>query len=320
MTNHHVLENAEMAGASRIEFNFQDGPDGRLQSSVFINFDSSAFFVTDSALDFSIVALKGDLSRATRFGWNGLSSAEGKLIVGEFVTIIQHPSGERKQIALRENQVIDVLDDFVHYKTDTSPGSSGSPVYNDQWEIVALHHSGVPKKDAKGNTLARDGSVWTPAMGEDNVNWIANEGVRISKILARIKSLPLSGSQAALRKQLIESEKGWVGDRSGAEGFAEDTAESTGATRTITGPFQLTISVGESPKSTVESAASESVDANSTSSPAESAPAGSVDELVNAWQQYGMGAQVSQPRVGSTLAEAANTPSSAVEWLTAASQ
>ena len=71
--------------------------------------------------------------------------------------IIQHPSGERKQLALRENQVVDVLDNFLHYRTDTSPGSSGSPVFNDQWEIVALHHSGVPKKDAQGRILTKDG-------------------------------------------------------------------------------------------------------------------------------------------------------------------
>ena len=74
---------------------------------------------------------KATSATSAEFGWNGLSAAEGKLIVGEYVSIIQHPSGERKQLALRENQVVDVLDNFVHYRTDTSPGSSGSPVFND---------------------------------------------------------------------------------------------------------------------------------------------------------------------------------------------
>ena len=57
----------------------------------------ATFFITDRALDFSVVALKGNLSNISKFGWNGLSAAEGKLIVGEYVSIIQHPSGERKQ-------------------------------------------------------------------------------------------------------------------------------------------------------------------------------------------------------------------------------
>jgi endonuclease G, mitochondrial len=209
LTNNHVLTDAAAAGASRVEFDFQEGIDGKLQSSTFVDFDPATFFVTDKPLDFSLVALKGDLRKIATYGWNGLSAAEGKIIVGEYVSIIQHPNGERKQLALRENQVIDVLDNYLHYRTDTSPGSSGSPVFNDQWEIVALHHSGVPKKDAQGRILARDGRVYTSSMGDNQIDWIANEGVRISQILKHLQGLSLPAGQATLRKQLIESEKGW---------------------------------------------------------------------------------------------------------------
>lgn len=212
LTNNHVLEDAAIAGASRIEFDFQENADGKLRSSIFMNFDPAAFFVTDKRLDFSLVALGGDARGVAKLGFNGLSAEEGKVIVGEYVSIIQHPSGERKQLAVRENQIVDVLDDFLHYKTDTSPGSSGSPVFNDQWEVVALHHSGIPKKDASGRILTRDGKVWTSAMGEQAIHWIANEGVRISKILKHVQGLPLSGAPAALRQQLLGAEKGWRGD------------------------------------------------------------------------------------------------------------
>jgi endonuclease G len=105
--------------------------------------------------------------------------------------------------------VVDVLDNFLHYRTDTSPGSSGSPVFNDQWEIVALHHSGVPKKDAQGRILTRDGRVWNKSISESQIAWVANEGVRISRILKHLEGLSLSSGQAALRKELLESEKGW---------------------------------------------------------------------------------------------------------------
>jgi endonuclease G len=212
MTNNHVLEDAAIAGNSRIEFDFQEGFDGKLLPSVFLHFDPAAFFVTDQALDYSLVALGGDVSPVARMGFNGLSAAEGKVIVGEYVSIIQHPSGERKQLALRENQVVDVLENFLHYKTDTSPGSSGSPVFNDQWEVVALHHSGIPRKDASGRILTRDGKVWTAAMGETAVDWIANEGVRISRILKHLQALSLSGTAANLRKQLLDAGPGWRGD------------------------------------------------------------------------------------------------------------
>ena len=57
-------------------------------------------------------------------------------------------------MALRQNQVVDIFDLYVTYQTDTATGSSGAPVFNDQWDVVALHHSGVPEiRDGKWMTL-----------------------------------------------------------------------------------------------------------------------------------------------------------------------
>ena len=245
LTNNHVLDSATTAGASRVEFDFQEGIDGRLLSSISVDFDPTSFFATDRTLDFALVALKGDTSRVTGFGWNGLSAAEGKVIAGEYVSIIQHPSGERKQIAIRENRIVDVLEQFLHYHTDTAPGSSGSPVFNDQWEVVALHHSGVPKKDSAGRILTIDGKVWTKSMGDHTIAWIANEGVRISRILKHIAGLSLTGTAATMRKQLLESEAGWrspsgTGARE-IEGIPGVESYTSGSIWTL--PLQLSIDV-----------------------------------------------------------------------------
>ena len=32
----------------------------------------------------------------------------------------------------------------INYRTNTDPGSSGSPVFTMDWDLVALHHSGDP--------------------------------------------------------------------------------------------------------------------------------------------------------------------------------
>jgi hypothetical protein len=247
LTNNHVLENASVADTSRAEFDFQEGADGKLRTSVFVNFDPGTFYVTDKALDFSLVALKGDIRNLAKYGFNGLSAAEGKVIVGEYVSIIQHPEGKKKQLALRENQIVDVLDNFLHYKTDTAPGSSGSPVYNDQWEVVALHHSGIPRKDASGRMLTRDGKVWNVSMGEDAIDWVANEGVRVSRILKHLQGLTLSGAQATLRKQLLDAERGWVGDLAATElvGALSDESQIGGSSTAWTLPLQLTIDIGQ---------------------------------------------------------------------------
>jgi V8-like Glu-specific endopeptidase len=44
---------------------------------------------------------------------------------------------------------------LVHYRTPTEPGSSGSPVFDDQWRLVAIHHKGssnLPKLNGKPGT------------------------------------------------------------------------------------------------------------------------------------------------------------------------
>jgi hypothetical protein len=56
------------------------------------------------------------------------------------VYIIQHPQGREKKIGMIHNIVVAVTEDVVQYRTDTEAGSSGSPVFNEQWQVVGLHH------------------------------------------------------------------------------------------------------------------------------------------------------------------------------------
>ena len=72
----------------------------------------------------------------------------------EYATIAQHPNGRQKHLAARENRITVYLydddlkpteraeNDFLYYSTDTTKGSSGAPVFNDQWYVVALHRRG----------------------------------------------------------------------------------------------------------------------------------------------------------------------------------
>jgi endonuclease I/V8-like Glu-specific endopeptidase len=207
MTNNHVLGSAQAASHSQIEFNYQFGFDGTPSQSVFFELVPSEFFVTDPALDYTLVAVQPRLAdgrKVRAFGWTRLLEQEGTVMIGESLNIIQHPNGEPKQLALRQNRLVDVLDDWMHYRTDTAPGSSGSPVFNDQWEVVALHHSGVPKRDKRGRIRTRDGRVWRPRMGEHRIDWIANEGGRISRIAEHIKRQQLDPARGQLRAEMFE--------------------------------------------------------------------------------------------------------------------
>ncbi|MFI9588068.1 endonuclease [Streptomyces sp. NPDC052236] len=251
LTNNHVLASRQEADRGVIEFNYQAGTGGRTLLPVVFDLEPGRFFVTDQDLDFTLVAV-ADRSQGGEgldgFSWLRLSEAQGKVILGEKVNIIQHPNGEPKQLALRENQVVDLLEHFVHYATDTAPGSSGSPVFNDQWDVVALHHAGVPLRDDNGRYLSVDGSVWRPDMGEDRLAWKANEGVRISRVLQAVRQAPLSGPAVDLRAHLFEVTAPPLASPGAPQHLADKrpepaaTAGSDGALH-LTVPLHITVGV-----------------------------------------------------------------------------
>jgi phospholipase C len=200
ITNHHVLSSAAEAAPSAIDLNYQMGPDDQLLEVSTFHLEPEAFFLTSEALDYTVVAVAERSAQGTRldsFGHIPLTG-DNRVTKKERVNIIQHPSGQPKQIAIRDNEVVDVLDDHLKYVTDTAPGSSGAGVFNEEWSLVALHHSGVPRRDAQGRILARDGSLWAEPLGVDRIDWESNEGVRIDRIVADLRGASLDGAARAL--------------------------------------------------------------------------------------------------------------------------
>ncbi|GAA1627036.1 hypothetical protein GCM10009733_024720 [Nonomuraea maheshkhaliensis] len=205
LTNHHVFPDAGVARSAIVEFDAQVTVDNTPEVSRRFVLDPDAFFVADQALDFALAPVVPDATGrpvGETFGWNRLSVQTGKLVIGEPVNIIGHPSGRLKEISIRENRLEARLDDFLQYQTDTEPGSSGSPVFNDQWEVTALHHSGVPRTDDRGRILRRDGQVWREGDGDDAVDWVSNEGVRVSVILKHLAALPLDDERLAYLSEM----------------------------------------------------------------------------------------------------------------------
>ncbi|EGJ30771.1 MULTISPECIES: effector-associated domain EAD1-containing protein [Moorena] len=60
--------------------------------------------------------------------------------------IVQHPQAEPLKLAFDTEAIITINENgtTVKYKTNTEPGSSGSPCFDINWNLVALHHSGDP--------------------------------------------------------------------------------------------------------------------------------------------------------------------------------
>ncbi|HXC54794.1 MAG TPA: DNA/RNA non-specific endonuclease [Rhizomicrobium sp.] len=242
ITNNHVLSSDVDASYAVAEFDYEYDVDGHDMVPVYFALNAAAgSFVTDKDLDFSIVTVAPRSQDGTRgieaLGYLPLRPRPGKAFEGEYLTIIQHPGGERKQVCVRENKLIKYLDNTVWYQTDTTAGSSGSPVFNGFWEVVALHHSGVPATNAKGETLTLDGKVWDETMGEDKVKWIANEGIRISRIVDYLQANNAADAVAA--KVLEVSRAGGAAVPVPQESEAATSGGIAGRTLLLTVPVSI---------------------------------------------------------------------------------
>lgn len=152
VTNNHVIGDIDTARKAVVQFNFQKtakGLDAQFEEFS-LDPDPQKHFKTDKDLDYTIVKFNGDPT--TKYGKLTFSPTSTKK--GDFVNIIQHPAGGPKQIALYHNIVTGAGAKVVQYLTDTLPGSSGSPVFNSAWQVVALHHAGGNLPDPVSNQIA----------------------------------------------------------------------------------------------------------------------------------------------------------------------
>lgn len=146
-TNNHVIGSASIAQFSKVEFGY-DSPE---VSSVFYDLDHSNFFTSD-IYDYTKVKVKDTHPKVKLSHWGQLQINYDTPNKNDALIIIQHPQGRRKELAFSDGEN-SIWDYRLHYKVTTEPGSSGSPVFDIEWNVVALHHAGGNIKiNPKGDT------------------------------------------------------------------------------------------------------------------------------------------------------------------------
>ncbi|MEU7896482.1 serine protease [Nonomuraea sp. NPDC049152] len=185
LTNNHVLPTPSAALGVAVEFGVESGIDDQPQAPTRFRLDPDGCFLTDERLDYTLVLVRAATDgreAGALFGWNPLIAQQGKIVAGEPVNVAGHPLGRPKEISTRRNELMEQTEQHLLYTTDTEPPSSGSPVFNDQWELVALHQMAVD--------------------GPPDQNRVSNKGVRVSVVLAHLAGREVAAEVRALLAEM----------------------------------------------------------------------------------------------------------------------
>jgi V8-like Glu-specific endopeptidase len=178
ITNHHVVNAREVGEARAQAADFDLQGQG---STIWFDYDSetsaksqatiTSVVAADPSLDYTILRVNtGAARRPLTLNANDVVVLPSTYLP---VNIIQHPRGHPKRIAFRNNLVSGVDGPSLRYFTDTDYGSSGSPVCDDSWRVVALHRGAV---QAAGVSF----------QGKDTT--YVNFGTVVSKLLEDLKA------------------------------------------------------------------------------------------------------------------------------------
>jgi S1-C subfamily serine protease len=166
LTNHHVLFPKNTA-ATAVQADFGFDVDAAGASIAVTSLPGTASTVKgEKDDDWAVVEVPG---MKAEFPILPLDAAPAPR-VGDPSYILQHPGGQQKRLGFVRNTISDIDDRVVRYLTDTEPGSSGSPVFDTEGRLVALHHAGGRPVEVVGK----------PPVAK-------NEGIRISRVLERMR-------------------------------------------------------------------------------------------------------------------------------------
>jgi endonuclease/exonuclease/phosphatase family metal-dependent hydrolase len=184
LTNHHVLNSADVARGASIDFEYEvsisDLIAGKVEPSAPLGkrvyrFNPDRLFLTSPArgggLDFTFVWIEtADEGPTPPIVMRRTNFAISK---GEQAFVIHHPQGHGKRVSIDDVDVLDINATVVRYTSDTMPGSSGAPVFDRQGRLFALHHASSP-----GSFSRPDGRPVS----------VLNEGIKLAAIVGDLET------------------------------------------------------------------------------------------------------------------------------------
>jgi hypothetical protein len=124
--------------------------------------DSNAAFeeIPTAALDYALLRIaesarpgEDRVDDGKERGWVPIPTFPYKFAKDSPLFVLGHPRGDSLKMTLDTNSIMEINQQKsrVRYRTNTDSGSSGSPCFDLQWNLVALHHAGDTAKIAQFN-------------------------------------------------------------------------------------------------------------------------------------------------------------------------
>lgn len=157
LTNYHVLKDEEdpdddiaaNVAEAELYFGYVTAADGKeVEVRPFkLAGEGPLAFSEAGALDFALLKVEDGVKYENSIRPLPNRPLPGGIKAGDkSLNVVQHPGGETMKVALSSNGVTSVeeQDGLIQYVSKTAGGSSGSPCFNNEWKLVALHHAEVP--------------------------------------------------------------------------------------------------------------------------------------------------------------------------------
>ena len=163
MTNNHVIGSQEAAKPCAYQFNYQLDKHANLKPVQSARTKPDGLFYTNPELDVTVVEVL-DVPETVL----NLILTPKRMMRDARVNIIQHPGGHFKKISMQNNFVAFANAKDLQYLTSTEPGSSGSPVFNNDFKVVGIHHSGgnLLEPESSRRYLRNAGSSMVAVLGD----------------------------------------------------------------------------------------------------------------------------------------------------------
>lgn len=145
LTCDHVFTKTGVTRA-RVKFGYKHRCGGGLpEPGTAFELDLDNPVVSSARPDFAVLRIKGAPPAYA------LTPSPSPVSGGEQVRLIHHPGGRPVEVS-DPGEVVQVGDDYADHLVPTEEGSSGAPVFNQNWELVALHRGkpGVARAAAQG--------------------------------------------------------------------------------------------------------------------------------------------------------------------------